>query len=341
MSVPSHARVIEISAPGDAEVLKPAMRPVPVASGHDILIEVHAAGVNRPDVYQRMGQYDPPPGASDLPGLEAAGVVAAVGEAVTRWKVGDAVTALLPGGGYADYALTHEDHALRVPAGMSMVEAGALCETFFTVWSNLFMRGGLKAGETVLVHGGTSGIGTTAIMLAAAKGARVFATAGSPEKCAKCLELGAARAIDYRQEDFVEVVQAETGGRGVQVVLDIVGGDYIPRNIKALADDGRLLQIAFLSGGRTATLNLAQIMARRLTITGSTLRPQSIENKARIARSLEAEVWPLLETGTIRPVIDTVLPLEQAAQAHRRMESSHHVGKIVLEVGPKDPANRA
>lgn len=321
-------RVIEISRPGGPEVLVPATRPEPVPGEGEIVIRVGWAGVNRPDALQRAGNYAPPPGASDLPGLEASGHVAAVGPGVTRWREGDAVCALLPGGGYAEYVVTHAAHALPVPQGMDLRAAACLPETFFTVWSNVFERGGLQAGERFLVHGGTSGIGTTAIQLAAARGARVFATAGSDEKCAACLELGAEAAINYREADFVERMRAEGGA---DLILDMVGGEYLPRNVKALADDGRLVQIAFLQGPRVA-LNFAEVMVRRLAITGSTLRPQSVAAKARIAAALEAEVWPLLAAGRIAPVMDSEFALEDAAKAHARMESSEHIGKIVLKV---------
>jgi putative PIG3 family NAD(P)H quinone oxidoreductase len=321
-------RAIEISQPGGPEVLVPCTRPIPVPGAEQILIKVDHAGVNRPDALQRAGAYDPPPGASDLPGLEAAGTVAAVGPGVSRWKVGDAVCALLPGGGYAEYAVTHQDHALPTPAGLSMAEAAALCETAFTVWSNVFMRGRLKGGERFLVHGGSSGIGTTAIQLAHHFGARVFATAGSAEKCAACEGLGAERAINYRDEDFVEVLRAEGGA---DLILDMVGGPYLPRNVKALAEDGRLVQIAFLQGPKVE-LNFALMMVRRLTITGSTLRPQSDAAKAEIAAQLSEHVWPLYAAGRIRPVMDQTFPLEDAAAAHARMEASAHIGKIVLKV---------
>ena len=327
----SKMNVVEISKPGGPEVLVPAVRDVPEVGHGDILIRVTAAGVNRPDALQRAGAYDPPKGASDLPGLECSGTIAAVGAGVTRWNVNDEVCALLPGGGYAEYVTTPADHALPVPKGLDMVQAAALCETFFTVYSNVFMRGDLHAGEVFLVHGGSSGIGTTAIQLAAKAGARVFATAGSAEKCAKCVELGAERAINYREEDFVEVMQAETEGRGINVILDMVGGNYIPRNVKALAIDGRLVQIAFL-GGATAELNFAQVMVKRLTITGSTLRPQSNVAKAAIARSLETKIWPMLSDGTIAPVMDSTFPLAEAAMAHAKMETSKHIGKIVLVI---------
>ncbi len=329
MSLPKTMRAIEISQPGGPEVLSLTTRPVPVPAAREILIKVAAAGVNRPDALQRAGAYAPPPDASDLPGLECAGEVVAVGEGCSRWNIGDKVCALLPGGGYAEYVKTPEDHALRVPNGLSMAEAAALCETYFTVWTNVFDRGRLQAGETFLVHGGSSGIGTTAIQLASQMGARVFATAGSAEKCAKCVELGAERAINYKDEDFVEVTGEMTGGRGLDLILDMVGGSYIPRNIKALALEGRLVMIAFL-GGPKAELNFAQIMAKRLTVTGSTLRPQSVEAKARIAESLREKVWPLIDAGKIGPVMDSTFPLEDAADAHRRIESAGHIGKIVL-----------
>ncbi|MEO1788520.1 MAG: NAD(P)H-quinone oxidoreductase [Pseudomonadota bacterium] len=326
--MPTTMRAVEISAPGGAEVLRACERPVPVPGVGEVLIEIAWAGVNRPDALQRAGSYAPPPTASDLPGLEAAGRVVAVGPGVTAPVVGDAVCALLPGGGYAEYAVTPAAHCLPVPGSLGLKEAACLPETFFTVWSNVFMRGGLAAGETFLVHGGSSGIGTTAIQLASVFGARVFATAGSAEKCAVCTDLGAERAINYRDEDFVHVMR-EAGG--ADLILDMVGGDYIPRNIKALKDDGRLVQIAFL-GGPKAELNFAQVMVRRLTITGSTLRPQSDLAKARIAEDLRAKVWPLIEAGRVAPVMDNEFALENAAEAHRRMESSGHIGKIVLRV---------
>ena len=328
---PGEMRVVEISRPGGPEVLVPAMRRVPQPAAGEILIRVQAAGVNRPDALQRAGAYDPPPGASDLPGLEAAGEVAAVGPGGSVWQVGDPVCALLPGGGYAEYALTHQSHALPVPRGLGMAEAAALCETFFTVWTNVFERGRLQAGETLLVHGGSSGIGTTAIQLAHARGARVFTTAGSEEKLAACRDLGAELAINYRDTDFVDAVREATGGRGVDVILDMVGGDYLPRDVRALAADGRLVMIAHQAGPKVE-LNFAQVMMKRLTITGSTLRPQSVEAKARIAAALRREVWPLLDSGRIAPVMDQRFPLEAAAEAHARLETSAHIGKIVLEV---------
>lgn len=320
---------IEITEPGGPEVLQPATRPVPVPGHGEVVIEVAFAGVNRPDALQRAGMYAPPPGASDLPGLEAAGRIAAVGPGIAGWTKGDEVCALLPGGGYAEYVATPAAHCLAVPAGLGLREAACLPETFFTVWHNVFQRGRLRGGERFLVHGGSSGIGTTAIQLARAFGARVFATAGSAEKCAKCVELGAERAIDYREEDFVEVLRAEGGA---DLILDMVGGDYLPRNVKSLADDGRLVQIAFLQGPKV-TLNFAQVMTRRLTITGSTLRPQSDEAKAGIAEALRANVWPLIAPGRVAPVIDSEFALADAGKAHARMEAGGHIGKIVLRVG--------
>lgn len=331
MKFPETMRAIEISKPGGPDVLVPATRPVPVPGVGQILIKLAAAGVNRPDALQRAGSYAPPPTASDLPGLEGAGTVAAIGPGVSRWQVGDAVCALLPGGGYAEFCVTDQDHALAIPAGMDMTNAAALCETMFTVWSNTFMRGGLKGGESFLVHGGSSGIGTTAIQLAKAFGARVFTTAGSAEKCQACLDLGAEIAINYRDQDYVKLVKEATCGAGVDIILDMVGGDYISRNISALALEGRLVMIAFL-GGPKADINFAQIMMKRLTVTGSTLRPQSDQAKGVIAEQLRNHVWPLLSAGTIAPVMDSTFPLDQAADAHRRMESSGHIGKIVLTI---------
>ncbi len=322
-------RAVEISEPGGPEVLKLCERVRPQPAAGEILIKVAASGVNRPDALQRAGAYDPPPGASDLPGLECAGHVAAVGAGVSRWKEGDAVCALLPGGGYADYVTTPADHALPVPDGLSMEQASALCETFFTVWSNVFVRGGLRAGEVFLLHGGSSGIGTTAIQLAAARGARVITTAGSAEKCAACISLGAERAVNYREEDYVTAVKEFSGGRGADLSLNMVGGDYIKRDIRALGLDGRLVMIAFLQGPKQE-INFAQIMTKRLLVTGSTLRPQSVQAKAVIARKLESEVWPLIASGRIGPVMDQSFALEDAAAAHARMEASQHIGKIIL-----------
>jgi len=321
-------RAVEISAPGGPEVLRLTDRSKPAPSHGDVLIKVAYAGVNRPDALQRAGAYDPPPGASDLPGLEASGTIAEVGPGVTRWSVDDEVCALLPGGGYAEFATTPAAHCLPIPDGLGLKEAACLPETFFTVWSNVFTRGGLRAGERFLVHGGTSGIGTTAIQLSKARGARVFATAGSDEKCAACVALGAERAINYRDEDFAAILKAEGGA---DVILDMVGGDYIVRNLKALANDGRLVQIAFL-GGPKAEVNFAPLMVRRLTITGSTMRPQSDAAKAAIAEDLLREVWPLLSAGRIAPVMDSEFALDEAGDAHRRMESSAHIGKLVLKV---------
>ncbi|ANT59954.1 NAD(P)H-quinone oxidoreductase [Salipiger sp. CCB-MM3] len=321
-------RAVEISQPGGPEVLRLTERPVPSPAHGQVVIRVAYAGVNRPDALQRAGSYAPPPGASDLPGLECSGEVVATGPGVSWPAVGDEVCALLPGGGYAEYVATPAAHCLPVPAGMGLREAACLPETFFTVWSNVFQRGALQAGERFLVHGGSSGIGTTAIQLASAFGARVFATAGSADKCAACEKLGAERAIDYREEDFVEALRSEGGAN---LILDMVGGDYIARSVKALADEGRLVQIAFLQGPK-AELNFAQVMMRRLTITGSTLRPQSDLAKARIADALRTHVWPLLEAGRVAPVMDSDFPLAQASDAHARMEGSTHIGKIVLKV---------
>ncbi|ETX14179.1 NAD(P)H quinone oxidoreductase [Roseivivax halodurans JCM 10272] len=321
-------RVVEISQSGGPEVLKPAEREIPAPGHGQVLIKIAYSGVNRPDALQRAGMYAPPPEASDLPGLEAAGEIAAVGPGVDDLEVGDEVCALLPGGGYAEYAVTPAAHCLSVPKGMDLKLAACLPETYFTVWSNVFQRGRLQAGETFLCHGGSSGIGTTAIQLARHFGARVFTTAGSPEKCTKCKELGAERTINYREEDFVEVLKAEGGAN---LILDMVGGGYIKRNLQALAVEGRLVMIAFLSGPK-AEINFAPVMAKRQTITGSTLRPQSDLAKARIAESLKAHVWPLLEAGTVGPIMDLEFPLEKAAEAHARMEGSDHIGKIVLKV---------
>ncbi|MFM7333899.1 MAG: NAD(P)H-quinone oxidoreductase [Tabrizicola sp.] len=330
MTLSDSMLAIEISTPGGPDVLMPASVPVPVPGHGQIIIRVAYAGVNRPDALQRAGAYAPPPSASPLPGLECSGTVVEVGPGVTRWQIGDQVCALLPGGGYAEYAVTPEAHALPIPKGLSLKEAACLPETCFTVWSNVVTRGGLRAGERFLVHGGGSGIGTTAIQIANALGARVFATAGTDEKCEACRSLGAEVAVNYRTEDFVEVMK-QAGG--ANLILDMVGGPYIERNIKALADGGRLVQIAFLQGAKV-TLNLAEMMTRRLTLTGSTLRPQSDLAKARIARAVEAEVWPMIERGAVRVVMDSEHELSQAAAAHWRLESGGHVGKIVLRVAP-------
>lgn len=323
-------RAVEIVVPGGPDVLKLTRRPIPQPGPGDVLIKVTAAGVNRPDALQRSGAYRAPPDASDLPGLEAAGEVVQLGDGVAWPKSGTSVTALLPGGGYAEYAVTPASHCLPVPAALNMIEAAALPETCFTVWSNVFDRAGLKPGEKFLVHGGTSGIGTTAIQMGQVLGARVFATAATDKKCAKCLELGAEAAVNYTRADFVDLARSIGG---VDVVLDMVGGDYLQRNIKALADDGRLVQIAFLKGAKVE-VNFAQVMLRRLTITGSTLRPQSIADKAKIAKALRAKVWPLVEAGRIAPLIDSTFPLERAAEAHMRLESGEHIGKIVLTCVP-------
>ena len=328
MSLPHAMLAMVITVPGAPDVLQPASVPVPVPGHGQILIKIAYAGINRPDALQRAGAYAPPANASPLPGLECAGHVAALGPGVVRWNVGDAICALLPGGGYAEYALTNEAHALPVPMGMTLRDAACLPETCFTVWSNMVMRGGLKAGERFLVHGGSSGIGTTAIQIAKALGARVFTTAGSAEKVAACLALGAEVAMNYRDEDFVEVLKKEGGAN---LILDMVGGSYLPRNVKALADDGRLVQIAFLTGPKVE-LNFAEVMMRRLTITGSTLRPQSDLAKARYAEALETHVWPMITKGVLAPVIDSEFPLDQAAAAHWRLESSGHIGKIVLKI---------
>ena len=329
MPIPAEMRAIEIKQPGGPEVLVPTRRPVPQAAKGNVLIRVAAAGVNRPDVFQRQGSYAPPPGTTDLPGLEVAGEVVAIGPETARWKIGDKVTALVAGGGYAEFCVAPAPQCLPIPGKLSMIEAAALPETFFTVWTNVFQRGRLQAGETFLVHGGSSGIGTTAIQLASRSGSRVFATAGSAEKCSKCRELGASVAIDYRTEDFVKVVERETGGKGVDVILDMVGGDYINRNLQCLAVEGRMVHISFLTGTK-AEINLASLMVKRQTITGSTLRPQSVAQKGAIAKAVEEMVWPLVAAGEVRPQIHATFPLEQAADAHRLMESSVHVGKIML-----------
>jgi NADPH2:quinone reductase len=330
-ALPSTMRAVEIEKPGGPEVLKLVQRPVPAPADGEVLIEVACAGVNRPDVFQRKGAYAPPPGASDLPGLEVAGRIAALGRGVDAWKVGDSGCALVAGGGYAEYVTAPAVQCLPVPRGLSLIEAGGLPETFFTVWVNVFLRGALKDKETLLVQGGSSGIGVTAIQIAAAFGHRVFATAGSEEKCKQCEALGAERAINYRTEDFVAVVREATGGRGVDVILDMVGGDYVQRELAALADDGRLSIIAFL-GGSKANLDMNDIMRRRLTITGSTLRPRPVEFKGKVAAELRAKVWPLIESGRIRPVIYRTFDLGEAGEAHALMESSTHVGKILLKV---------
>ncbi|MGR9106318.1 MAG: NAD(P)H-quinone oxidoreductase [Gammaproteobacteria bacterium] len=323
--------VIEIAAPGEPDVLTAVSRPLPEPGVGEVLIKVAAAGVNRPDVMQRKGLYPPPPGASDIPGLEVAGRIAALGEQVENLSVGEEVCALVTGGGYAEFCLAPAAVCLPIPKGLSTIQAAALPETFFTVWTNVFERGALLPGERFLVHGGTSGVGTTAIQMAVAFGASVFTTAGSEEKCEFCRELGAEIAINYSEQDFVEVVQAATANSGVNLILDIIGGDYLNRNLSCLAADGRLVQIALQKGPKTL-INLLPIMLKRLTVTGSTLRPRSVPEKARLAQSLRTKVWPLLEAGTVRPIIHCTFPFRDAARAHELMESSAHIGKIVLTV---------
>jgi NADPH2:quinone reductase len=327
--LPAQMTVIGISKPGGPEVLLPETRGVPVPGPGEILIKVQAAGVNRPDVAQRSGSYPPPPGASDLPGLEVAGTVAAVGDGVSKHKVGDKVMSLVAGGGYAQYAIAQEAQAMAVPDALSINEAGATPETLMTVWHNVFERGALQSGETILIHGGSSGIGTMAIQLAKAFGSKVIVTVGSQEKADACLKLGADRAINYKTEDFVAEVKSFTGGKGAEVVLDMVAGDYIERNYDAAAVDGRIVQIAVLSGPK-ATVNFAKLMVKRLHHTGSTLRPRSNADKAAMVAAIEAKVLPLFREGKVKPLMDSTFPLEKAADAHRRMESSAHIGKIVL-----------
>jgi putative PIG3 family NAD(P)H quinone oxidoreductase len=329
-ALPATMPAVAIASPGGPEVLVATTRPVPQPGPDEVLIEVAAAGVNRPDVLQRQGNYPVPPGASDLPGLEVAGRVVALGPGVTTWAIGDPVMALLAGGGYAAYVNAPAPQCLPVPTGFTMVEAAAVPETFFTVWTNVFERGRLTSGETFLVHGGTSGIGTTAIQLAREFGARVFATAGSAEKCRACERLGAERAIDYKTEDFVEVVKSLTGAKGVDLILDMVGGDYVARNIAAAAVEGRIVSIAFLRGAKVE-INLASVMGKRLHLTGSTLRPRSVAEKGAIAAALRERVLPLLNAGRVKPIIDATFPLARAADAHRRIEADH-TGKIVLTV---------
>jgi len=330
--LPAKMTAVAISEPGGPMVLKPERRDVPQPGPGEIVVRVHAAGVNRPDVLQRRGVYPPPPGASDLPGLEVAGEVAALGDSESRWRVGDQVCALTPGGGYAEYVRVPAGHVLPVPAGFTYTEAAALPETFFTVWHNVFERGGLKEGESFLVHGGSSGIGTAAIQLASAFGARVIATAGSKEKCDACLNLGAERAVNYREEDFVAVAKDATAGRGVNVILDMVGGAYVSRNYDAASMDGRIVQIATL-GGAMANADISKLMVKRLVHTGSALRPRTVEFKNALAAALEAQVWPLLATRRVAPVMDMIFPLREAWRAHERMEEGDHIGKIVLDVG--------
>jgi len=328
---PARMTAIAIRAPGAPEVLVPEERPVPAAGEGEILVKVKAAGVNRPDVMQRQGLYPPPPGASDIPGLEIAGEVAALGAGATRFKTGDNVTALVAGGGYAEYCPVHETNALPAPPTLSLIEAAAIPETFFTVWYNVFERGRLKSGETLLVHGGSSGIGTTAIQLAKAFGARVITTAGSAEKCEACRKLGADVAVNYRSEDFVAATKSATGGKGADVILDMVGGDYIARNYEAAGVEGRIVQIAF-QGSSRANVDFLRIMLKRLTHTGSTLRARAVADKAAIAKAIETNVWPLIAAGKVTPVIYRTFPLREAAAAHALMETSAHIGKIVLTV---------
>ena len=329
MSIPNEMTAIEIAAPGGPEQLRLTQRPVPQPKADEVLVRVAAAGVNRPDVMQRQGKYPPPPGASDLPGMEIAGEVVALGSGVQGVRIGDQVAALLPGGGYAGYAVVAAPLSMPVPQGLSMVEAAAIPETFMTVWTNLFERGGCKAGDNVLIHGGTSGIGTTAIQLAAAFGARVFATAGSADKARACEKLGATRGIDYRQEDFVTVIREHTGGYGIDVTLDMVAGAYVQRNLDIAAVEGRVVTISLLGGSR-AEVHMASILSKRLTLTGSTLRSRTIVQKAAVADAVRAHCWPLLESGKVKPIISATFPLSQASEAHRLMESSKHIGKIVL-----------
>jgi putative PIG3 family NAD(P)H quinone oxidoreductase len=332
INVPTEMTAIEITEPGGPEVLRPVRRPVPDPAAGEVLIQVDAAGVNRPDVMQRRGQYPPPPGASDIPGLEVAGTIVAVDPSVTRWRTGDRVCALVAGGGYAEYCVAPAPQCLPIPPRLDAVSAAAIPETFFTVWTNVFQRGALRPGERLLVHGGTSGIGTTAIQLAHALGSVVYATAGSEAKCEACRRLGAAVVVNYRESDFVQAVRRETNEAGVDVVLDIIGGDYFPRNLECLAVDGRLVQIGLLGGARSA-VDLRRIMQRRLTITGSTLRTRTVDEKGALAREVEIHVWPLLSDGRVAPIVDRTFPLTEAAAAHQRMEDGEHIGKLVLTTG--------
>jgi NADPH2:quinone reductase len=331
MSLPREMTVVEIAAPGGPEQLKTSVRPMPKPGEDEVLVRVEAAGVNRPDVMQRQGRYPPPPGASDLPGMEVAGEIVALGPKVSRLSVGDKITSLLPGGGYAAYAVAAAPLCMPIPAGLSMVEAAAIPETYMTVWTNLFERGRCKAGDLVLIHGGTSGIGTTAIQLAHAWGAKVFATAGSEQKARACEKFGAVRGIDYRTEDFVEVLRAETKGYGIDITLDMVAGSYTQRNLDIAAVEGRVVTISLLGGSR-AEINMGMILTKRLTLTGSTLRPRTVAQKAAVADAVRQNVWPLLAEGRVRPIIYATFPLAQASEAHRLMETSNHIGKIVLTV---------
>ena len=331
MVIPQAMKAVDILRNGPPEVLKIINCPVPNPSKDEILIKVHFAGVNKPDALQRLGQYNAPPGANPRLGLEVSGEVVAIGKSVNRWKIGDYVTALVPGGGYAEFVTTNEDHALRIPEGLDMNQAAALCETFFTVWTNVFLRGKLRAGEKFLVHGGSSGIGTTAIQLASAFGAEVYTTAGSDEKCERCEDLGAKCSINYKNNDFAEVLLKKTNNKGMNLILDMVGGAYTTRNISIMANDARLVLIGFL-GGHEANVNFTQVMMKRLIITGSTLRPQSDNKKTEIAEGLVQEVWPLIDSGKIKPVMDSTYNIEEVIEAHKRLESSDHIGKITLKV---------
>jgi NADPH:quinone reductase len=331
MALPREMTVVEIAAPGGPEQLKTAVRPIPQPGEGEVLVRVEAAGVNRPDVMQRQGRYPPPPGVSDLPGMEIAGEIVALGAKVSGLSVGDKITSLLPGGGYAAYAIAAAPLCMPIPTGLSMVEAAAIPETYMTVWTNLFERGGCKSGDIVLIHGGTSGIGTTAIQLAKAWGARVYATAGSEKKARACEALGAVRGIDYKTEDFVEVMRAETKGHGVDITLDMVAGSYVQRNLDIAAVEGRVVTISLLGGSR-AEINMGTVLTKRLTLTGSTLRSRTVAQKAQVADAVRKNVWPLLASGKVRPVIFATFPLAEACEAHRLMETSNHIGKIVLTV---------
>ena len=331
MTLPETMNCIEIPEPGGPEALKTTTRPVPTPAPSEVLIRVEVAGINRPDCVQRQGNYAPPSGTTDIPGLEVSGEIVAVGVEIKNWSIGDKVAALLAGGGYAEYAVAPFQQCLPIPDGLSMIEAAALPETFFTVWANVFERGALKKGETLMIHGGSSGIGTTAIQIASQMGAHVITTTGSADKCQACADLGAERTVNYREEDFVEAAREFGGGKGVDVILDMVGGDYIAKNIKSLAPDGRLVQIAFLQGSK-ADINFMSVMLKRLTLTGSTLRPQSIERKGEIASALIENVWPLISSGKIKPVIYKTFALNQVGEGHALMESSQHIGKIMLKI---------
>ena len=331
MIIPQKMKAVDVLQNGPPEVLKVINCAVPTPDEQEILIKVHFAGVNKPDALQRLGQYKAPLGANPRLGLEVSGEVKAVGKKTKRWKIGDLVTALVPGGGYAEFVTTNEDHALRIPTGLDMNQAAALCETFFTVWTNVFLRGKLKAGEKFLVHGGSSGIGTTAIQLANVFGSEVYTTAGTDEKCKRCEALGAQYALNYKNNDFVELIKEKTNNEGINLILDMVGGAYTAKNISVMANDARLVLIGFL-GGHEANVNFTQVMMKRLVITGSTLRPQSDKNKTEIAEDLARNVWPLIENGEIKPVIDSTYKLEEVIEAHKRLESSNHIGKITLKV---------